>query len=97
MLLSSAVYGGAGVTGQLREIEKGCDVLIAAPGRLCDFIQRGKLDLSNVQYLILDEADRMLDMGFEPVIRDIVERRGKWSHESRKMVSLIRTYMIYQA
>ncbi|KAI7882169.1 DEAD-domain-containing protein [Lichtheimia hyalospora FSU 10163] len=71
-----AVYGGAGVAGQLRELEKGCDVCVAAPGRLCDFVQRGKLDLSNVQYLILDEADRMLDMGFEPVIRDIVEQRG---------------------
>lgn len=55
---------------------KGCDILVAAPGRLCDFLQRGKVDLSNIQYLVLDEADRMLDMGFEPVIRDIVERRG---------------------
>lgn len=85
LLSTSAVYGGAGVTGQLREIEKGCDVLVAAPGRLCDFIQRGKLDLSNVQYLVLDEADRMLDMGFEPVIRDIVENRGKDVEKGHRM------------
>ncbi|KAI7864777.1 P-loop containing nucleoside triphosphate hydrolase protein [Spinellus fusiger] len=72
----NAVYGGAGTGGQLIELEKGCDVLVASPGRLKDFLQRGKIDLSQLQYLVLDEADRMLDMGFEPDIRDIVERRG---------------------
>jgi ATP-dependent RNA helicase DDX3X len=72
----SCVYGGAGVMGQLREMEKGCDVLVAAPGRLIDFIDRGKIDLSNLKYLVLDEADRMLDMGFEQTIREIVERKG---------------------
>lgn len=60
----------------MRELERGCDVLVAAPGRLVDFIDRGKIDLSNLKYLVLDEADRMLDMGFEGAIREIVERKG---------------------
>jgi superfamily II DNA/RNA helicase len=59
-------------------LERGCDILAAAPGRLMDFIERRKVSLNRVKYLILDEADRMLDMGFESVIRNIVERRGNW-------------------
>ncbi|KAG0177624.1 hypothetical protein DFQ29_004633 [Apophysomyces sp. BC1021] len=74
--VNSAVYGGAARIGQLVELQRGCDILVAAPGRLLDFIESGKVDLSHLEYLVLDEADRMLDMGFEPVIRDIVERRG---------------------
>ncbi|KAI7903030.1 P-loop containing nucleoside triphosphate hydrolase protein [Cokeromyces recurvatus] len=71
-----AVYGGADSIGQIRQLERGCDVLAAAPGRLMDFIQRGKVGLSRVKYLILDEADRMLDMGFEAVIRTIALKSG---------------------
>lgn len=47
---------------QARELERGCDILIGTPGRLIDFIDRGKVSLSRVQFLIFDEADRMLDM-----------------------------------
>ncbi|KAF8426418.1 ATP-dependent RNA helicase ded1 [Tirmania nivea] len=67
------VYGGADIVSQLRLIERGCDLLVATPGRLVDLIERGKISLANIKYLILDEADRMLDMGFEPQIRRIVE------------------------
>jgi ATP-dependent RNA helicase DDX3X len=67
------VYGGAPVVNQLREIEAGCDVLIATPGRLSDLIERARVSLQRVAYLALDEADRMLDMGFEPQIRKIVD------------------------
>ncbi|KAK1143134.1 DEAD-box ATP-dependent RNA helicase [Aspergillus melleus] len=67
------VYGGADIGSQLRQIERGCDLLVATPGRLVDLIERGRISLVNIKYLILDEADRMLDMGFEPQIRRIVE------------------------
>jgi len=59
---------------QLREMERGCDILVATPGRLSDLIERARVSLSRVNYLALDEADRMLDMGFEPQIRRIVEQ-----------------------
>jgi ATP-dependent RNA helicase DDX3X len=67
------VYGGADIGSQLRQIERGCDLLVATPGRLVDLIERGRISLTNIKYLVLDEADRMLDMGFEPQIRRIVE------------------------
>lgn len=64
-----SVYGGAPKTGQIREIQNGCDIVIATPGRCNDLASMGVLKLSNVTYLVLDEADRMLDMGFEPQVR----------------------------
>lgn len=57
----------------MRDLERGCDLLVATPGRLSDMIERGRLSLAKIKYLVLDEADRMLDMGFEPQIRRIVE------------------------
>ncbi|KAG1042069.1 hypothetical protein G6F43_011971 [Rhizopus delemar] len=71
-----AVYGGADIFSQLRQLERGCDILAASPGRLMDFIDRGKIGLDRVKYLIIDEADRMLDMGFEAVIRAIVQKKN---------------------
>ncbi|OQS06046.1 DEAD/DEAH box RNA helicase [Thraustotheca clavata] len=68
------VYGGADVGSQLRNLERGCDMMVATPGRLVDLIERGRVSLAGIQFLILDEADRMLDMGFEPQIRRIVEQ-----------------------
>jgi len=68
------VYGGADVGTQMRDLERGCHILVATPGRLVDMIQRGKIGLEAVKFLTLDEADRMLDMGFEPQIREIVEK-----------------------
>eukprot|EP00898_Chlorokybus_atmophyticus_P003772 jgi/Chlat1/4396/Chrsp29S04542 len=72
-LASTAVYGGAPKGPQLRDIERGCDIVIATPGRLNDFLEAGKVSLKQVSFLVLDEADRMLDMGFEPQIRRIVK------------------------
>lgn len=69
----AVVYGGADIGSQMRQVENGCDLLTATPGRLVDLIDRGKISLSNIRYLVLDEADRMLDMGFEPQIRQIVQ------------------------
>jgi len=68
------VYGGAPIGRQLGELERGCDILVATPGRLSDIMERRKVSLSQIRYLVLDEADRMLDMGFEPQIRRIVEK-----------------------
>ena len=58
---------------QKRELSKGCDILIATPGRLNHFIEGGRVSLSHVKHIVLDEADRMLDMGFEPQIRQVTE------------------------
>ncbi|KAJ3038161.1 hypothetical protein HDV00_000961 [Rhizophlyctis rosea] len=70
------VYGGADAFPQMRELGQGCQLLVATPGRLIDMLERGVVSLTGVRYLILDEADRMLDMGFEPQIRRIVEEEG---------------------
>ncbi|MBA0824067.1 hypothetical protein Goarm_020751 [Gossypium armourianum] len=67
-------YGGAPITQQLRELERGVDILVATPGRLVDLLERARVSLQMIRYLALDEADRMLDMGFEPQIRKIVEQ-----------------------
>ncbi|XP_026466509.1 LOW QUALITY PROTEIN: ATP-dependent RNA helicase bel-like [Ctenocephalides felis] len=70
----AVVYGGAHVGDQMRELDRGCHLLVATPGRLVDMLQRGKIGLDHCHYLVLDEADRMLDMGFEQQIRRIVEQ-----------------------
>jgi ATP-dependent RNA helicase RhlE len=68
----AAVYGGVGYEPQLKKLRRGVDLLVATPGRLLDLHQRGEVDLSQVQILVLDEADRMLDMGFWPDVRRIM-------------------------
>lgn len=69
-----AVYGGADVASQRNNLLKGCDILVGTPGRLKDMINRGAVSLAHVRHLVLDEADRMLDMGFERDIREIVQQ-----------------------
>ncbi len=63
-LTSAAIFGGVGMNPQISRVKKGVDILVATPGRLLDLLQQGVLDLTQVQILVLDEADRMLDMGF---------------------------------
>ena len=63
-LTSTVVFGGVGMNPQISKVKKGVDILVATPGRLLDLLQQGVLDLGQVQMLVLDEADRMLDMGF---------------------------------
>lgn len=67
-------YGGSSVSDQMQDLDRGCHLLVATPGRLLDMIERGKISLEQCRYLVLDEADRMLDMGFEPQIRSILEK-----------------------
>ncbi|CAB3369897.1 Hypothetical predicted protein [Cloeon dipterum] len=69
---STAVFGGAKRTFQSRELGFGVDILVATPGRLIDFLETEETNLRRCTYLVLDEADRMLDMGFEPQIRKIL-------------------------
>ncbi|XP_062244895.1 probable ATP-dependent RNA helicase DDX17 [Platichthys flesus] len=71
---STCVYGGAPKGPQIRDLERGVEICIATPGRLIDFLEGGKTNLRRCTYLVLDEADRMLDMGFEPQIRKIVDQ-----------------------
>uniref|UniRef100_A0A4W5MRD7 RNA helicase n=1 Tax=Hucho hucho TaxID=62062 RepID=A0A4W5MRD7_9TELE len=71
---STCVYGGAPKGPQIRDLERGTEICIATPGRLIDFLEAGKTNLRRCTYLVLDEADRMLDMGFEPQIRKIVDQ-----------------------
>ena len=78
----SVVYGGVGYGRQMDDLREGVDVLAATPGRLLDHLERGTVRLDKVQFLVLDEADRMLDMGFLPDVRRIVERCPRQRHTS---------------
>ncbi|CAB3365153.1 Hypothetical predicted protein [Cloeon dipterum] len=71
---NTCIFGGAPKGPQARDLERGVEIVIATPGRLIDFLERGTTNLRRCTYLVLDEADRMLDMGFEPQIRKIVEQ-----------------------
>ncbi|MGZ8190805.1 MAG: DEAD/DEAH box helicase [Methylococcaceae bacterium] len=71
-LHAEAVVGGASIGMQTRQLRRGCDIVVATPGRLMDHVQQRNINLSNVEILVLDEADRMLDMGFLPDIKQIM-------------------------
>ncbi len=71
-LKGAAVYGGVGMEPQTRALKHGADIVVATPGRLLDHMERGHVDFSKVAVLVLDEADRMLDMGFAPDVRRIL-------------------------
>ncbi|XP_022859389.1 ATP-dependent RNA helicase-like protein DB10, partial [Olea europaea var. sylvestris] len=98
VLCGKCLYGGAPKGLQLKELDRGLvDVVVATPGRLNDILEMGRISLHQISYLVLDEADRMLDMGFEPQIRKIVKnvptRRqtlmytATWPKEVRKIAS----------
>jgi len=73
-LVSACIFGGVGMNPQIQAIAKGVDVLVACPGRLLDLTGQGKVDLSHVEILVLDEADRMLDMGFIHDVKKVLAR-----------------------
>lgn len=91
------MYGGAPKGPQLRDLDRGTHIVVATPGRLNDILQMGRVNLGQISYMVLDEADRMLDMGFEPQIRKIVKeipaRRqtlmytATWPKEVRKIAA----------
>ena len=96
----TAIYGGAAMSEQLRRLAKGVDIVVGTPGRVLDHIRRGTLKLENVRYLVLDEADEMLNMGF---VEDVEEIMSHTSEERRvllfsatmpeRIIRLSKTYM----
>eukprot|EP00124_Ichthyophonus_hoferi_P001570 Ihof_evm9s85 gene=Ihof_evmTU9s85 len=91
-MTSCVVYGGVDIGTQIRDIDQGCHLLVATPGRLVDIIERGRIGLQCIKFLILDEADRMLDMGFEPQIRHIIERSGMPVKHQRQTLMFSATF-----
>lgn len=71
-LKMTCLFGGASKGPQARDLERGVDIVVATPGRLLDFLDNGTTNMKKCSYLVLDEADRMLDMGFEPQIKKII-------------------------
>ncbi|GAA5828958.1 hypothetical protein JCM11251_004079 [Rhodosporidiobolus azoricus] len=87
-LTAACAYGGVPKLSQLADIKQGCDVLVATPGRLLDFVSRGDVVLDRVTYLVLDEADRMLYMGFGAVVRpdrQVLMFSATWPQEVRQL------------
>jgi ATP-dependent RNA helicase RhlE len=78
-LRTVAIFGGVGYGKQRQELSRGVDIVVATPGRLLDYLQEGTISLREITILVLDEVDRMLDMGFLPVVKDIIGRcpRGR--------------------
>jgi probable ATP-dependent RNA helicase DDX4 len=72
MVKSMVAYGGTSVNYQAAQLTKGCNILVATPGRLMDYVDKGRIAFSALKYLVLDEADRMLDIGFMPDIQRCV-------------------------
>lgn len=72
-----SVYGGASITDQIRKVKKGAHIIVATPGRLMDLLDRRVVNLTNIQYLVLDEADEMLNMGFKEDIDHILSHTGE--------------------
>jgi superfamily II DNA/RNA helicase len=78
----AAVYGGADVEKQVAVLRRGCDIIIATPGRLIDLGDRGELNVENLDVLVLDEADRMADMGFMPQVEWVLRRIAERPHQT---------------
>ncbi|VDO97844.1 unnamed protein product [Soboliphyme baturini] len=90
---SAILYGGReNYRDQIHKLRLGCQLLVATPGRLNDVIEQGYIGLETCRFLVLDEADRMLDMGFEPQIRQIVEMSGMPSRSHRQTMMFSATF-----
>ena len=72
-----SVYGGAGIEPQINAMRQGVDIVVGTPGRVIDHLHRGTLDLAEIKYMVLDEADRMLDMGFIDDIKYVLSKLPK--------------------
>ena len=72
MVRTAVVYGGADIGAQIKQLDRGCDLLAATPGRLVDLLERGRISLLNIRYLVLDEADRMIESGHFAELDNII-------------------------
>jgi len=88
----SVLYGGTSVSFQRKNIEKGVDILVATPGRLLDFVEKGIINFTDLKYLVFDEADRMLDMGFGPDMEKCVENPTMPPKEKRTTLMFSATF-----
>ncbi|MCW5208576.1 DEAD/DEAH box helicase, partial [Desulfobulbus sp. US2] len=95
-----AIYGGASIEQQMRELRKGVQIIVATPGRLRDLIRRGKVDISGVRYAVFDEADEMLQMGFQDELNAILAETPKEKNTllfsatmSREVANIASRYM----
>lgn len=88
------IYGGVDIRSQIRSLDynQGCHLIISTPGRLIDLYDRNKISFENVQFLVIDEADKMLDMGFEPQIREIIENKNMPLSNERLTVMFSATF-----
>ncbi|MCL4149316.1 UNVERIFIED_CONTAM: hypothetical protein GTU68_020446 [Idotea baltica] len=95
-----AIYGGSSITDQAREVKRGAQIIVATPGRMKDMIKRRLVDISKIQYSVLDEADEMLNMGFKEDITDILshtpEEKNTWLFSAtmpREVATIARKFM----
>lgn len=96
----TAIYGGASIEGQIREMRKGPQIVVATPGRLVDMIERGVVDLSRIEFVVLDEADEMLTMGFKEdldlILSQTPEQKNTWLFSAtmpQEVQRIARNYM----
>lgn len=96
----TAVYGGAPISQQVRDLKKGTHIVVATPGRLIDLIERKAIDLQNIKYVVLDEADEMLNMGFQDdvefILKNAVNRDSIWLFSATMPPAIrkvVKTYM----
>ena len=95
-----AVYGGASIRGQVDDLRRGAQIVVATPGRMVDIINRGSIDLENIRYVILDEADEMLNMGFKDdldfILSSSSEKRNTWLFSAtmpNEVLAISKNYM----
>lgn len=95
-----AVYGGTDIRKQMSDIKRGANIIVATPGRLCDLIKRNAISLQDVGYVILDEADEMLNMGFKEDIDAILDQTPQWKNVwlfsatmPKEVAAIAKTYM----
>lgn len=97
---ATAVYGGASIMQQIRDLKRGTHIVVATPGRLIDLIERKAIDLQNIKYVVLDEADEMLNMGFQEdvefILKNAVNRDSIWLFSATMPPAIrkvVKTYM----